>query len=101
MVHDAGYLSRIEDLQWFPWTIDAVRLLNRAGFLVCVTSNQGGVGLGLFPESFVRDVHDHMAAMLAAGGATHRRMVLLSALSNGGRCRSSVATVTAANRSQE
>ena len=67
MVHDAGYLSRLEDLQWFPWTIDAVRLLNRAGFLVCVTSNQGGIGLGLFPEAFVRDVHD------AYGGDARRR----------------------------
>ena len=70
MVHDAGYLSRIDELRWYPWTIDAVRLLNRAGFLVCVTSNQGGIGLGLFPESFVAEVHHHMAATLAASGAT-------------------------------
>ena len=84
MIHDAGYLSRLEDLQWFPWTIDAIRLLNRAGFLVCVTTNQGGIGLGLFTEAFVRDVHDEMAATLAAGGAQRRRMVLLSASSDGG-----------------
>lgn len=69
MVRDAGYLSRLEDLQWYPWTIDAVRMLNRAGFVVCVTSNQGGVGLGFFTEAFVHQVHDTMAATLAAAGA--------------------------------
>lgn len=68
MIHDVGYLSRLEDVRWFPWTIDAVRLLNRAGFLVCVTTNQGGVGLGFYPEDFVRQVHDEMAARLAASG---------------------------------
>ena len=69
MVHDVGYLSRLDDLRWFPWTIDAVRLLNRAGFLVCVATNQGGVGLGYYPETFVHRVHDVMTATLADGGA--------------------------------
>jgi len=68
MVQDVGYLSRVEDLQWFPWSIDAIRLLNRAGFLVCVTTNQGGVGLGYYPEAFVHRVHEEMAAQLAAAG---------------------------------
>ena len=69
MVHDVGYLSRLEDVHWFPWTIEAVRLLNQAGFFVCVTTNQGGVGLGYYPEAFVHRVHEVMSATLAAGGA--------------------------------
>ena len=52
-----------------PWTIDAIRLLNRAGFLVCVTTNQGGIGLGFFTEAFVLRLHDEMSATLAAAGA--------------------------------
>jgi D-glycero-D-manno-heptose 1,7-bisphosphate phosphatase len=62
MIHDPGYLGRLEGLQWYPYSIDAVRLLNRAGFLVFVTTNQGGVGLGLFDESFVHAVHEAMTA---------------------------------------
>jgi D-glycero-D-manno-heptose 1,7-bisphosphate phosphatase len=69
MIHDAGYLSRIEDLRWFPWTSEAIRLLNRAGLLVCVTTNQSGVGLGLYTEAFVQRLHAEMAAALDAGGA--------------------------------
>ncbi len=69
MIHDVDYLGRVEDVRWFPWTIDAVRLLNRAGFVVVVTTNQGGIGLGLFDEARVREVHDAMDATLETGGA--------------------------------
>lgn len=68
MIHDPGYLCRLEELRWFPWTIDAVRLLNRAGFRVFVTTNQGGVGLGLYEEGFVHAVHGAMALRIEAGG---------------------------------
>jgi D-glycero-D-manno-heptose 1,7-bisphosphate phosphatase len=69
MIHETGYLSRVDDLRWYPWTADAVRLFNRAGFAVCVTTNQGGIGLKLFSEAFVDDLHARMAATLAAADA--------------------------------
>jgi len=69
MIHDVGYLGRLADVRWYPWTVEAVRLLNRAGLIVCVTTNQGGVGLGFFTEAFVRDLHTRMDAVLAEGGA--------------------------------
>jgi D-glycero-D-manno-heptose 1,7-bisphosphate phosphatase len=68
MIHDPGYLARLEGLQWYPWTIDAIRLLNRAGFLVFVTTNQGGVALGLYEEAFVHTVHGIMTERITAGG---------------------------------
>ena len=64
MIHEVGYLARYEDLRWFSWTIDAIRLLKRAGFLVCVVTNQGGIGLGYYPEQFVIDTHNEMARVL-------------------------------------
>jgi D-glycero-D-manno-heptose 1,7-bisphosphate phosphatase len=69
MVQDVGYLGRPEDLRWYPFTIDAIRLLRRAGFLILVTTNQGGIGLGLFTEAFVRQLHESMDRHLAAAGA--------------------------------
>ena len=69
MIHDVGYLSRLEDVRWFPWAIDAIQSLNRAGFLVCVTTNQGGVGLGFYDEQFVRAVHARMSDELAEANA--------------------------------
>ena len=69
MIRDVGYLDRRDNLQWYPWTLDAVRLLNRAGFVVCVTTNQGGIGLGLYSETFVQDLHAEMGETLATAGA--------------------------------
>jgi D-glycero-D-manno-heptose 1,7-bisphosphate phosphatase len=69
MIHEAGYLGRLDDLRWFSWTADAIRLLNRAGFLVCVTTNQGGIGLGFYTEAFLHELHARMAATLDAAGA--------------------------------
>lgn len=69
MIHDVGWLSRAEDLQWYPWTVDAIRLLNRAGFKVVVVTNQGGIALGRYPASFVEETHAAMAATLANAGA--------------------------------
>jgi len=69
MIHDVGYLGRREGVKWFPWTADAIRLLNRAGFLVCVTTNQSGVGLGYYEEADVRSLHAWMQGQLTAAGA--------------------------------
>ena len=68
MIHDVGYLSRREDVTWYPWAIDAIRLLNRAGFLVIVVTNQGGIGLGFYTEDFVRTLHAELGAQVAAAG---------------------------------
>lgn len=69
MIQDVGYLWRAGDVRWFPFTVDAIGLLNRAGFLVYVTTNQSGVGRGYYTEDDVRALHAHMDAHLTVGGA--------------------------------
>ena len=69
LIEEVGYLDRLERLAFFPWSIDAVRLLNRAGYFVVVVTNQAGVARGMFDESFVGQAHRHIDVTLAAGGA--------------------------------
>jgi D-glycero-D-manno-heptose 1,7-bisphosphate phosphatase len=69
LIEESGYLDRLERLTLFPFTMDAVRLLNRAGWPVIVISNQSGIGRGLVRESFVREAHAHIAERLGAAGA--------------------------------
>ena len=69
LIEEAGYINRIEGLRLFPWSLDAVRLLNRGGFRVFVVTNQAGVARGYFDEAFVRRAHEHLgSAIRAAGG---------------------------------
>lgn len=69
LIEEAGYLDRLERLVFFPFSIDAVRLLNHAGLKVVIVTNQAGVARGIFPESFVAVAHGHLRERLAAGGA--------------------------------
>ncbi len=69
LIEDVGYLDRLDRIALFPWTVDAIRALNRGGFIVVVITNQSGVARGFFTEAFVEETHRHLAAQLAAGGA--------------------------------
>ena len=40
IIEERGYLDRLDLLALFPWTADAIRLLNRAGFATVVITNQ-------------------------------------------------------------
>ncbi len=65
---DVGYLDRLERLRLFPWSLDAVRLLRRAGFAVVVVTNQGGVARGFVREAFVDEVRRVIDRRLEAIG---------------------------------
>jgi D-glycero-D-manno-heptose 1,7-bisphosphate phosphatase len=69
IIEEVGYLDRADRVEFYPWTIDAIRTFNRAGLVVVMISNQSGVARGFFTEAVVDDVHASMAAMLAEGGA--------------------------------
>jgi D-glycero-D-manno-heptose 1,7-bisphosphate phosphatase len=69
LIDDPGYLDALDQIRLYPWTADALRLLRRAGFALVVITNQSGVARGLFPETFVGEVHAALDAELARGGA--------------------------------
>ena len=69
LIEESGYLDRLGRLTFYPFTVDAVRLLNRAGWPVIVISNQSGIGRGLVRQAFVAEAHAHIAGRLAEAGA--------------------------------
>jgi len=68
MIEDVGYLDRIERLTLFPYTVDAIRLLNRGGFKVVVVTSQAGVANGIVTEEFLAQAHGAIAQKAAAAG---------------------------------
>jgi D-glycero-D-manno-heptose 1,7-bisphosphate phosphatase len=69
LIEDVDYLSDLAHVRVFPWTVDALRLLARAGFLTVVVTNQSAVARGIVTEDFVRRTHEALQARLARGGA--------------------------------
>jgi len=69
LIEESGYLDRLDRLVFFPYTVDAVRALNRAGFAVVVVTNQAGIARGIVRESFVSEAHAAISERLAGGGA--------------------------------
>jgi D-glycero-D-manno-heptose 1,7-bisphosphate phosphatase len=69
LIEEVGYLDRVERVELYPWTIDAIRALNRAGLPVVMVTNQSGIARGFFSEAVVDAVHRHMAGLLEVGGA--------------------------------
>jgi len=63
------YLHRVEEFEWIPGTVDAIRRLNEAGVLVLVITNQAGVAHGYYSEDDVHRIHRHMQNELEAEGA--------------------------------
>ena len=64
------YLTRWEEIQMLPGVAQAIRLFNRAGYLVIVVTNQRSVAKGLISVSELEDIHHRMCEELARTGAT-------------------------------
>ncbi len=69
LIEERGYLDRLDLLEFYSFTTDAVRLLNRAGYATVVVTHQGGIGRGIIDEPFLRQVHEAIDERLAAGNA--------------------------------
>ncbi len=48
---DRGYVYRREDFQFVAGALEGARRLHEMGFLLVVTSNQSGIGRGLYTEA--------------------------------------------------
>lgn len=64
-----GFVNHLSLFKLFPWTGEAIRLINRAGFLAVVVTNQAGVARGMFSEELLHEVHGELEAKLGAAGA--------------------------------
>lgn len=68
LVHDPGYVHRLDDYALLPGAVEALVLLRDAGFRLAVVTNQSGIGKGLYSiEEFWR-FQDHLIADLAGAG---------------------------------
>jgi D-glycero-D-manno-heptose 1,7-bisphosphate phosphatase len=61
---EIGYVNHPSRYRVFPYSAEAVRLLNEAGWLAILVTNQAGVARGYFTEALVGAVHEMLVSEL-------------------------------------
>jgi D-glycero-D-manno-heptose 1,7-bisphosphate phosphatase len=67
--HEVGYVNHLSRFRLYPFAVEAVKRVNRSGFLAVLVTNQAGVARGYFPESLIEVVHGTIRAAMEAGAA--------------------------------
>lgn len=62
------YTYKVEDFKFNPGVFDGLKVLQNAGFLLIVVSNQSGVAKGLYTKDDVEAVHKYMCEQLQKEG---------------------------------
>jgi D-glycero-D-manno-heptose 1,7-bisphosphate phosphatase len=66
---EVGYVNHLSRSRLLPGSLEAIRLINQAGLLAVVTTNQSGVARGYFSEDLVEAVHAQLLSTVSSGGA--------------------------------
>ncbi len=66
---EIGYVNHPSRYRVFPYSAEAVRLLNEAGWLAILVTNQAGVARGYFTEDVIGAVHSILNEELEKQGA--------------------------------
>ena len=55
--YDSGYISCLEDFNFFDFTIDTLKKLSKSGNRFCIITNQSGVDRGIILYESLREIH--------------------------------------------
>lgn len=66
---EVGYVNHPSRFRLFPYSAEAIRILNNNGWLAIVITNQAGVARGYFSEDVIVDVHEQLKGELAKESA--------------------------------
>jgi D-glycero-D-manno-heptose 1,7-bisphosphate phosphatase len=58
LIEEVNYLHRVEDLRFFDFTDESVKLLKEHGFLVLIATNQSGIGREVYTEQDMHSIHE-------------------------------------------
>lgn len=64
LIEEVNFLHRVEDLRFFSYTNEAIKLLKENGFLTIVVTNQSGIGRGIYTENDMHSIHEKIQSDL-------------------------------------
>jgi D-glycero-D-manno-heptose 1,7-bisphosphate phosphatase len=65
LIEEVNFLHKVEELRFFTFTTEAIRLLKESGFLIIVVTNQSGIGRKIFEESAMHEIHEKIQEELS------------------------------------
>jgi D-glycero-D-manno-heptose 1,7-bisphosphate phosphatase len=65
---EVGYVNHLSRYRLLPRSLEAIRLINEAGLMAIVTTNQSGVARGYFSQDLVEAVHARLLSLAAGAG---------------------------------
>ena len=74
------YVTHVSKLKVFPYTVEALTILDRGGFDIYVISNQQGVALGLTPEEELDKINATIQSQLIPNGFQIKKFYYAKAL---------------------
>ena len=74
LIEEKNYLHRVEDVRVLPGVPEALKRLQKAGFLLIVVTNQSGVGRGYYTMNEVNQIHGHLLNEFKREGICIRRI---------------------------
>jgi len=66
LIHDTGYISSPADVLFYEDALELFEVLNRKNFLVCIVTNQSGIGRGYFGWSQYENVTNRFISLIPA-----------------------------------
>ncbi len=66
---EVGYVNHPSRFRLFPYTAEAIKLLNENNWLAIVVTNQAGVARGYFSEDVIIQIHDQVQRDLQKASA--------------------------------
>ncbi len=70
IVDDPGYIRSPEQLRLIPGATEALKQLQKMGYLLVIVTNQSGVARGFITEEQLENIHQELKRQLAAENAT-------------------------------
>jgi len=64
LIHDKNFISKVEDVEFVPGSIQAVKILKDLGYKVVIVSNQSGIGRGILTKEIVDKINEFIVNQL-------------------------------------
>jgi D,D-heptose 1,7-bisphosphate phosphatase len=62
---DPGYISDLQDFQFFPFALEALKKMSACCGQFCIVTNQSGIGRGIIDELKLNEIHNYIRRTFA------------------------------------